>query len=314
MSAIEIQRQLNLNYYFNLISFTCLYYDYVLTLDWEVSRYWGSRITAPTFLFYLNRYAMLGGTIPVIIQYFWTTEPTPRKLAVCAHLHSYHEYFAVVTQIVVGVMLILRTYALYERNRRVLAFMVTVSAAVIGVGAWSVLSSPDAAPGDDDPPALNLYIGCSTSVSSAQSLRLAAAWGGMGVFDLTIFGLTLYRALSRRRARGVDLISVLLRDGSIYFGVILLANVANILTFVFAGPFARGLPTTFTNVISSVMLSRLMLNLRDPSLSRGRASLSGETRSTTLNAGSGMLSTFALGTYNEDVEEDIQLEDRWRYR
>jgi hypothetical protein len=42
---------------------------------------------------------------------------------------------------------------------------------------------------------------------------LAAAWAGMGVFDLTIFVLTLYRALSRRRAQSQGLVTVLLRDG-----------------------------------------------------------------------------------------------------
>ncbi|KAJ7020076.1 hypothetical protein C8F04DRAFT_1275505 [Mycena alexandri] len=311
MSTIEIQQQLNFNYYLSLLSFTVLFYDYFLTLDSEVSRYWGSKMTAPTFLFYLNRYLMLVGTIPVAIQYFWTTNSTPRKLTfpICQHLHSYHEYFAVVTQIVIGIMLIFRTYALYERNRRILAFMVTVSAGVIGLGAWSVLSTPTPRPGDDAPP-LNLYIGCAVMVPYSQSLRLAAAWGGMGVFDCTVFLLTLYRALSHRRAHGFDLIGVLLRDGSIYFAVIVMANLANILTFVFAGSYSRGLPTTFTNVISSTMVSRLMLNLRDPSLS----SMSGRlSDSTTLND-AGMFSTYlqsnATGELDTHIVNDVELEDR----
>ncbi|KAJ7769465.1 hypothetical protein B0H16DRAFT_1517915, partial [Mycena metata] len=309
MSTTEIQQQLNLNYCLNLLSLTLIYYDWLLTLDLEVSRYWGSKITAPAFLFYLNRYGMMGGTIPVAIQYFWTTNSTPRKLAICQHLHAYHEYFAVVTQIVIGIMLILRTYALYERNRRILAFMVTVAAGVIGLGAWSVLSTPTPRPGDDAPP-LNLYIGCSVMIPYSQSVRLAAAWGGMGVFDCTIFLLTLYRALSRRRAQGYDLAAVLLRDGSIYFAVMVMTNLANILTFILAGPYSRGLPTTFTNVISSIMVSRLMLNLRDPSLSTMSGRLS---NSTTLN-GTGIFSTHlhsdAPGELDTHNINDIELEDR----
>jgi hypothetical protein len=39
----------------------------------------------------------------------------------------------------------------------------------------------------------------------------------MGVFDATIFLLTLYRALSHHRAQGLDLVTVLVRDGMSVF-------------------------------------------------------------------------------------------------
>ncbi|KAJ7728693.1 hypothetical protein DFH07DRAFT_757192 [Mycena maculata] len=58
-----------------------LFYDYFLTLNWEVSRYWGSKLAFANVLFYLNRYGTLFGTIPVVLQYFWTAESMP-KLAV----------------------------------------------------------------------------------------------------------------------------------------------------------------------------------------------------------------------------------------
>ncbi|KAJ7723499.1 hypothetical protein DFH07DRAFT_855760 [Mycena maculata] len=315
MSAIEIQQQVNSNYYFNLISFTLLFYDYFLTLDWEVSRYWGSAWNVPNALFYLNRYGTLFGTIPVVFQYFWTTESTPHKLAICAGLHSYHQYFAVVTQIVIGVMLILRTYALYDRNRRILVFMVCIAAAVIGVGLWAVLSGPGAKTNEDDE-VLALYIGCSSSVSSSETLNLAAAWGGMVVFDCMIFILTLYRALSRRRLSSQDLLTVLLRDGSIYFGVMVMSNLGNILTFALAGPYTRGIPTTFANVMSSIMISRLMLNLRDPALS----TMSGRFSRSTTVTGNGIFTTYLgsgapgeqteLATGVNYTDTGIELEDR----
>ncbi|KAJ6576046.1 hypothetical protein DFH09DRAFT_1311495 [Mycena vulgaris] len=316
MNTIKVQQQINSNYYFNLIAFTLLFYDYFLTLDWEVARYWGSILTVPNVLFFLNRYGTLFGTIPVVFQFFWTADPTPNKLAVlqiCQHLHSYHQYFAVVTQILIGIMLILRTYALYERNNRVLALMVCISAGVIAVGIWSVLVGPGAVSGNDATE-LHLFIGCSSSVSASQSVGLAAAWAGMGVFDCTIFSLTLYRALSKRRSQGLDLLTVLLRDGTIYFGVMVASNVSNILTFIYGGPYTRGIPTTFINVISSIMISRLMLNLRDPSLSTMSGRFSGSTTLT----GNAMFSTYinsvappertGQGTTRKD--NDIELEPR----
>ncbi|KAJ7121576.1 hypothetical protein C8R44DRAFT_786490 [Mycena epipterygia] len=324
MSTIEVQEQLNANYYFNLISFTLLFYDYFLTLDWEVARYWGSTFTAPNVLFFLNRYGTLFGTIPVVIQNFWTIESTPSKLAICGHLHSYHQYFAVVTQILIGIMLILRTYALYERKKIILALMVCVAGGVISVGIWSVLSGSTVKPGDDGVQ-VPLYIGCSSLVSSSQTIGLAIAWAGMGVFDCTIFFLTLYRAFSRRNSSSMDLLGVLLRDGSIYFGVIVLSTLSNILTFIFGGPYIRGLSTTFTNVISSIMISRLMLNLRDPSLT----TMSGRFTESTTITGNGMFSTNLDGMFSTNIpgtgapgglteldttheyrDRDIELQDR----
>ncbi|KAF7350147.1 hypothetical protein MVEN_01317100 [Mycena venus] len=332
MSTIDIQIQLeiNANYYLNLVAFSLLFYEFFLTFNLEVSRYWGLAPTAPNVLFFLNRYGMLFGTVPIVFQYFWTTTNTPQKLASthtawrnrdltctrCETLHTYHEWFAVVSQIIIGVMLILRTYALYERNRRVLGLMVFVSAGVIAVGAWSVISGPSPKPGDDVPQ-LDLYIGCSTGMSSSQSTGLAAAWAGMGVFDCTIFMLTLYRALSRRHAPGLDLVTVLLRDGSIYFAIIVVVNLSNILTFVLAGSYSRGVPTTLANVISSIMISRLMFNLRDPSLSTmsGRFSASatltnGPMFSTHLDR-SGMDGLATTHDYDLNANaNDIELEDR----
>ncbi|KAJ7101344.1 hypothetical protein B0H15DRAFT_796166 [Mycena belliarum] len=307
MNNIDIQEQLHCSDLLRAL----LFYDYFLTLEWEVSRYWGSRLTVPNALFYLNRYATLLGTIPVVIQYFWMAAPTPNKL----------EYFAVATQTLIGIMLIIRTYALYDRDRRVLAFMICVSAGVIAVGVWSVLGAPDADPGEKID-VLPFSLGCATSVPFSQRIGLAAAWAGMGVFDCTIFFLTVYRALSKTRAHGIDLFNVLLRDGSIYFGVIVLSNLSNILTFIPRStaacvlpradpahantelqPYTRGLPTTFINVISSLMITRLMLNLRDPALAHTRHPASASPLTDT---GPGLFSTYVTGN-DAECAGDISL-------
>ncbi|KAF8189500.1 hypothetical protein K438DRAFT_1480439, partial [Mycena galopus ATCC 62051] len=76
-----------------------LCYEYFITIELEVSRYWGLRSTAPSILFFVNRYGMLFGTVPIVFQYFWTTNSTPHKLA---SLHFYHQWFAVISQVVIG--------------------------------------------------------------------------------------------------------------------------------------------------------------------------------------------------------------------
>jgi hypothetical protein len=61
-----------------------LVYDCLLTLDWEIPRYWGEAftLTVPNVLFFANRYGTLLGNIPVIIPYFWTSQSLAEKITV----------------------------------------------------------------------------------------------------------------------------------------------------------------------------------------------------------------------------------------
>jgi hypothetical protein len=43
---------------------------------------------------------------------------------------------------------------------------------------------------------------------------LGAAWAGMLAFDSLVFGMTLYKSVTLARTPGVDLLTILLRDGA----------------------------------------------------------------------------------------------------
>ncbi|KAI6138434.1 hypothetical protein EDD17DRAFT_394072 [Pisolithus thermaeus] len=95
---------------------------------------------------------------------------------------------------------------------------------------------------------------------------MAIAWSGQMAFDAIVFVLTLWRTLRVGRSGNRTLLDVLIRDGVLYFGLMTGANVANITAFLsFTGrqSSAKSLVAGFTNVISSIMISRLMLDLHD---------------------------------------------------
>ena len=58
-----------------------LLYDYCLTFVAEVERCWSFRLNWALALFYLNRYLVLFGHVPIVVQYFWSTSD-PNKLEV----------------------------------------------------------------------------------------------------------------------------------------------------------------------------------------------------------------------------------------
>ncbi|KAG6917416.1 hypothetical protein DXG01_002685 [Tephrocybe rancida] len=114
---------LNGNNYLNLASFTILYYDYALTLPAEIDRFWSTRtISWVSGFYYLNRYLTLFGHIPAMVHYYSTFEGPS------------------MAQAIVGILLTMRTYALYDRSLRVLLFICSCGLAVIVFGTWSIAS------------------------------------------------------------------------------------------------------------------------------------------------------------------------------
>lgn len=50
-----------------------LFYDYFITLDLEVERFWKRNSRGlGAILFYINRYLSLLGNIPIIVFFFWS--------------------------------------------------------------------------------------------------------------------------------------------------------------------------------------------------------------------------------------------------
>ncbi|KAJ7152686.1 hypothetical protein C8R43DRAFT_1003280 [Mycena crocata] len=301
LSDAQIQTDLFISRYLIFIPFTIVLYDYVLTVEQEVARYWGTRLTWPTFLFYLNRYTALFGTIPILVE-FLLTNSDPSKAARCEGLLSYHTYFALLSQVLVATMLIMRTYALYEQNKVVLAGMLVVTTAAT-IFALVILLTGNTS---DTLDARLKAIGCPSPSSRSSNLRSAAAWSGMLIFDVMIFSLTVYKAL-KYGTRGGSLFDVLVRDGALYFGIMIASNACNIGTYTMGGPVLSGCATTVTNVLSSVIISRLMLNLRNPGIRLPQRNRT--TRNTTTRDSPAI--TTVLNPY---LGTDIALESVWDAR
>lgn len=282
--------------YITTIALTLLYYDYVLTLDRERRLVW-SRCSFQwgTILFFLNRYCGVIGHALVLIQKF--AQSNSPLYHFCKPLYLYHQILAVVMQAIIGLAFVTRTYALYDRSRTVLIGLVSLAFSGIAFGSYMLSQAQRKA--TPVAPVPEGTIGCWGYLSWSQSWRLAAAWSTVMIFDLIVVVMTLVRTIkiNRRSGKKHALTRVLMRDGVVYFGVISLAMLSNIITFLCGSEVTRGSPTTATNVLASVMVSRLMLNLRE----QGERSAT-----TTLTAGtnSAQMSTTSLRTLTNIEEAD----------
>ncbi|KAI0045714.1 hypothetical protein FA95DRAFT_1560913 [Auriscalpium vulgare] len=248
------------NTYLSLIAFSVLYYDYFLTIVPEIELFWFKtgkrRWTAASILFFFHRYLAILGHIPLVYE---TVAPAPGK-QVCGGLTNYHQYHIFASQSATSILCIMRVSALYNHHRGVIGFLCAiivciVAASCMSVFAWRPQSSLQATLTESLP-------GCLVFYTSSEALALSLTWGGVMLFDIAIFGLSVYKGRTLDWRNPWSIAHVLLRDGAVYFLVLFVLNLANILGILLAPPLLKGISPVVINVLSTTLMSRFMINLR----------------------------------------------------
>ncbi|KAH9965552.1 hypothetical protein BGW80DRAFT_1345058 [Lactifluus volemus] len=222
--------RLSSNYLLSIIPVAILYYDYALTFSREVELFWPHEsrhgIGWVEFFFFLNRYLAFFGHIPIALGLFMRGSLADEQF--CKGMRSYYGYLGMALQSIVAILIAMRVFALYNKNYHLLGVLVTLIGASVITGGVAIATEA----GDAVVP--HHIHGCSfcLALSDEGGQFLSIAWGGVMAFDITVFVLTLYKAI--RVGRNVPLIHRLLRDGSVYFFVLFTVNLANILTLLHA--------------------------------------------------------------------------------
>ncbi|ETW76130.1 hypothetical protein HETIRDRAFT_143978 [Heterobasidion irregulare TC 32-1] len=164
----------------------------------------------------------------------------------------YHSALGLSIQVLTSTLLIMRIYALYERNRYVLAPLIVLVATGTVMSCWSISLERST----------NMLYGLDHNLS----YHLAGSWTVFLALDTIVFALTVLKAIKMGRARRQPFMHALVTDGVMYYGVIFSMNLTNILILLFAPPIKKYAGSIISIVISVVFMSHLMLHLRDPSL------------------------------------------------
>ncbi|KAF8841089.1 hypothetical protein BDN67DRAFT_967566 [Paxillus ammoniavirescens] len=235
---------------------TCLLaYDHIITIADEIAFIWRRPKHVSSFLFLLNRYiGLLGNAAATAVSLVSLSPKT------CASLSLFHESMLFENEIVMCTLLSLRTVALYGRDKRVIAFMVAINMCLAAVSTWALIGQHSYFATD--------VTGCYTVSDKRTAIHLAGAWEALLVFDTLVFFLTLRKTFKTCLRSGLfspgkklSLMALVCRDGAIYYAAMVLANLANILSYYVAPPLMRGGLSTFASCVSITLLSRLMLNL-----------------------------------------------------
>ncbi|KAF9549073.1 hypothetical protein CPC08DRAFT_823474 [Agrocybe pediades] len=254
-AASAVVRGIMLHNYLHLFGIAFFYYDHAITIGQEVNYLWMRPKKLSSYWFFVNRYIPFFANMIVTILTF--VDLTPES---CRKFSLFRQVFLVVNQIFVSRLLTLRIYALYECSRRMLAFMIGIGVTLIGAACWTLFSQQDTNSLE------GVVGGCHIGLDRETAFRIAGAWEALLVYDCLIFTLTIRKTWKGRKAyamtgTSMPLVTLILRDGAIYFAVMGLANFGNVFTFYLGGTFLRGGLSMSSSAISTTLMTRLMLNL-----------------------------------------------------
>jgi len=214
----------------------------------EVDRYWcpGSHTWASA-LFLVIRYVALLGHVPLLYRMFGDPCEVMRMASLIA---SYHSILVLFTTALTSVLLVMRVYALYFRNRWILFIVTLEFIAGFLLACWTLTK---------------LLPGVAATDTERRARLQGEAFSGLLVFDFTVFVLTMARSIKLWTHKEPFLKRIFI-DGLLYYGVIWNLNLVNVIILFVTNPVLDLSTPIFTNVLSVVMISRLMINLRDPTI------------------------------------------------
>jgi len=248
--------------YIDVAAYVAMMYDFLNTFPQEYALVWHSRWSNGKILYFCVRYPeAIEGLLWLIYD---VGRRNTEKFCMAEGFIGMigTSLFLVPLQIIV----ILRTVALWERNRNIMALLVitvlatdmTVLITLVRV-ARILRFAPD--------PLVYSVLGCDSFIDVTQSTQTITIpqWIALIVFDTLIFALTLIRAV-RIQSYRTRLLTVLIRDGFLYYAVMLVLAVSNLVLFITLPSSRIALLPILTPVQRAsycIIGSRLMLNMRD---------------------------------------------------
>ncbi|KAI9457706.1 hypothetical protein HD554DRAFT_1768395 [Boletus coccyginus] len=173
------------------------------------------------------------------------------------------------------VLLVLRTYAFWQGDKRVLYGLFGYGAVTIGVAVGISVTQTRLFPEckSQATPALFSQFICLVQASTPPGCLLIASRNStvvylfLLVFEIVVLSLTTYKRFRAYRKMGTPIVHTLYRDGIIYIVCIILITFSNIIVDgIFPWQFS-GLLDLPQIALHSVLASRIMFNLRESSYS-----------------------------------------------
>ncbi|KZT36399.1 hypothetical protein SISSUDRAFT_1034864 [Sistotremastrum suecicum HHB10207 ss-3] len=254
----------------SLSGFVLLIYDFILSFPEELKFVWRSRWSLGKVLFLLNRY-LVPLDLAVELVSFMSTTPSDNFCKKWFITDTVLVWFELA---VIQALLVMRTAALWNGNKYVMALLATTYLGTMAAILWVVIRVTRDVTIIAERPVPQL-LGC---LFAAEKDVTSGIWLAPLTVETVIFLLTSLKAFQHWQNKLLSrthLVTILYRDGFLYFVVMFAMNILNTLIFYLLPLQLSEVTFILYRALMSVMASRLLLNVRAALLEPQTATASG---------------------------------------
>ncbi|KAH9171098.1 hypothetical protein EDB89DRAFT_1974175, partial [Lactarius sanguifluus] len=261
-ALLENLRQILVAKYFFLGAYTILLYDHMVTIPEEIQTVWKKKKTFPLYVFILVRYYALLSVSVVAFGYFSTFMTRSR----CARWMLFLPLgITMPLTILPGILMLIRVYALYNRNRLILYGLSASLVLQTVAGLWQYTVS-GGTPAPDPLDNYEYHFCIYLPPKRIGHLSTMYIFWELG-YDSVVFLLTIARTFymhwrHQGMIRSGGLVSNLVQDGAFYFGCIFSVNLMWAVMILHAPTGLRAIAGIPSSCVNTLMVCRITLNLR----------------------------------------------------
>ncbi|KAG2051482.1 hypothetical protein BDR06DRAFT_959025 [Suillus hirtellus] len=257
--------------YFIIAACGVVIYDWGLTFGQEVELVWKQRWSLMTILYLVARYVAIGYAVistSISLPTIWQTD------ASCLILYDALNWMGDILQVILGVIIITRLHAMYQRSRKVLIFLVVVFLATRIAIEIMVAMTTKRISGEEivlsGTYLCNIDYAGDTPFLSFMTWILGTVWEVLALCLAVWIAVKHFRGLRQHSTRGImeDCFTVLMRTHLSYFASYLAISCFHIglLSPTLSGEMYSiyiGFTQVFEMAQLSVLGPRLILSVRE---------------------------------------------------
>ncbi|KAG0693290.1 hypothetical protein DFH29DRAFT_1039847 [Suillus ampliporus] len=247
MSSLSVSEvaDLQISKYANLGGLAILVYDYCITFQDEVQWTWSRPWGLTRVIFTISRYLPFVGTGMTAYAALRVSGPCGPSLE--------ENIIHILSIIAAEGLLVIRTWAFWQKSRRLLIGLLTYSVVtIIAAVAVNVTPNHQLIPGGQPSP------GCNFEASRNSAL----VYSILAMFEIVILILTAYKRFHDYRDFQSSIVAIVYGDGMLYISCIITITVTNVIV---DAAFPIGYSNMFDTlqlVLHSVLTSRIIFRLR----------------------------------------------------
>ncbi|EJD38096.1 hypothetical protein AURDEDRAFT_172857 [Auricularia subglabra TFB-10046 SS5] len=224
--VVENIAKSQLFYVFIVATAALYFYDHSVTLSAEIDLVWRSKWGVGKVLFLTVRYIQWPELLVLLYYGFFNSSPPD-----CYLLYASTTYSLLVGVTIAHVILVLRTWALWDTSRQILIFLSVLLCAITAADCYLVAvhlrTMTFFSISEVDPRAAQFYDN-NFCFGITHNKILSIVWGFVAAFELVIFVMTAIKGVGHFHQRRSSLVSSIYRDSMLCFITIFGISAANV--------------------------------------------------------------------------------------